>query len=169
MFIRKQSYLQAVSGGHEEEDSKNSTEHVTVVLSKVHCPTRSLGVAGGGHHPCQDADSGPLMGRAILQGIGSSFVSLACTKTVVNVVTLAVSLAPLLRGLSQVQRFCPLEIYQPSKTAPEKCSYRDGQSWIEFFFANFYMSTKVFITTKCLTFQHLFKKILNLDPLIVFI
>ena len=99
------------------------------------------------------------MGKAILQGIGSSFVLLACTKTMVSVVTLAVSLAPLLCGLSQVQRFCPLEIYQPGKTAPEKCLYRDGQGWIEFFFANFYMSAKVFITTKCLKFQHLLKKI----------
>ena len=89
MFIRRQRYLQAVSEGHEEENSKNFTEHVTVVLFKVHCPTRSLGVGGGGHHPCQDADSGPLMGRTILQSIGSSFVSLACTKTVVSVVTLA--------------------------------------------------------------------------------
>ena len=46
MVIRKQSYLQAVSGGHEEENSKNFTEHVTVVLSKVHSPTRSLGGRG---------------------------------------------------------------------------------------------------------------------------
>lgn len=127
--------------GSWEENSKNFTEHVTVVLSKVHSPTRSLG-GRGGHQPCQDADTGPLMGKAILQGIGSSFVLLACTKTMVSVVTLAVSLAPLLCGLSQVQRFCPLEIYQPGKTAPEKCLYRDGQIWIEFFLLIFICQLK---------------------------
>lgn len=32
--------------GSWEENSKNFTEHVTVVLSKVHSPTRSLGGRG---------------------------------------------------------------------------------------------------------------------------
>ena len=80
--------------------------------------------------------------HGILQGISSSFVLLACTKTVVSIVTLTVSLAPLLCGLSQVQRVRPLEIYQPGKTAPEKCLYRDGQSWIEFFLLIFICQLK---------------------------
>lgn len=143
-----------MSGGHEEENLKNFTEYITVVLSKV---TPQPGAWGLGSINLARTQTLDPRGEDILPG--HRLLALFAGMYQTNWPAWWPWLSPWLLyfvAWAKSKGFVLWRSSNQAKQLQKKCLYRDGQSWIEFLLVH--MSAKVFITTKCLKFQHLFKK-----------
>lgn len=135
--------------------AKNFTEYVTVVLSKVHSQPGAWGLGGAstlpGRRHWTTRGEGHSPGHR-LQLCFSWYVPRQWSAWWPGCLLGSSALWP-----EPSPRVRPFEIYQPGKTAPENvCTSR----WAELdrIFLLIFICHKVFITTKCLKFQHLLKK-----------